>query len=150
MTILTHGRTRTWKAAVCGLALASAVSLAGCAPPVTATQSKGSGLPTPVSPAVLATLPPAKPAHPPDNIGGPSVSIENFNYVAADLTVKSGSTIVWINHDDVDHTVTASDNGFTSVAIQTDGQFSHTFSTPGTYSYFCAIHPFMTGKVIVQ
>ena len=133
-----------------GLALASIALLAGCAPRVAATQSATSGLPTPVPPNVLATLAPPKPAHGPDTTGGPSVSIENFNYVAADLTVKAGSTVVWVNHDDVDHTVTASDNSFTSTAIPTDGQFSYTFSTPGTYTYFCAIHPFMTAKVIVQ
>ena len=76
--------------------------------------------------------------------------MENFNIVPATITVAPGTTVVWTNHDDVEHTVTASDNRFSSPAIQTDGQFSYTFSTPGTYSYFCAIHPFMTAKVIVQ
>jgi plastocyanin len=70
--------------------------------------------------------------------------------VPADLTVPAGTTVVWTNHDDVEHTVTASDNSFSSPSIQTDGQFSYTFSTPGTYSYFCALHPFMTAKVIVK
>ena len=76
--------------------------------------------------------------------------IENFNFVPADLSVKAGTTVVWTNRDDVEHTVTASDNSFSSQPIQTDGQFSYTFTTAGTYSYFCAIHPFMTAKVIVQ
>jgi len=92
----------------------------------------------------------AEPVHPVDTSGGPSVSIENFNIVPATLTVTAGTTVVWTNHDDVEHTVTASDNGFSSPAIQTDAQYSYTFTTPGTYSYFCAIHPFMTAKVIVQ
>lgn len=105
-------------------------------------------LPTPVPPAALATLAPPKPA--PAAADGPNVAIENFNYVAADLTVKAGTTVVWTNHDDVEHTVTASDNSFSSQSIPTDGQYSYTFNTPGTYSYFCAIHPFMTAKVIVQ
>jgi plastocyanin len=103
-----------------------------------------------VPPAALATIPPAKPARPADPAGGPTVGVENFNFTPADLTVPAGTTVVWTNHDDVDHTVTASDNSFSSSSIATDGQFSHTFATPGTYSYFCAIHPFMTARVIVQ
>jgi len=103
-----------------------------------------------VPPAALATLPPPKPAHPVDESGGPSVSIENFNIVPATITVPAGTTVVWTNHDDVEHTVTGSDNGFSSAAIQTDGQYSYTFTTASTYTYFCAIHPFMTAKVIVQ
>ena len=82
--------------------------------------------------------------------GTVTISIDNFAFAPAELSVAPGTTVVWTNHDDVEHTVTASDNGFTSTAIQTAGQFSYTFSTPGTYSYFCAIHPFMTAKVIVQ
>jgi plastocyanin len=70
--------------------------------------------------------------------------------VSAAITVPAGTTVVWTNADDVEHTVTASDNSFTSPAIETNSQYSHTFVAPGTYSYFCAIHPFMTGKVIVQ
>jgi plastocyanin len=141
---------RRWRNAVGGLLLLSMVPLSACAPTVAATQGAASALATPVPPAALATLPPPKPAHPADTSGGPSVSIENFNIVPATLTVPAGTTVVWTNHDDVEHTVTASDNGFTSPAIQTDQQFSYTFTTPGTYSYFCAIHPFMTAKVIVQ
>jgi plastocyanin len=123
--------------------------LAGCAPSV-AANAPVAGLPTPVPPSALATIPPPKPLAPADTTGGPSVSIENFNFVSATLTVPAGTTVVWTNHDDVDHTVTASDNSFTSAAIPTEGQYSYTFTTPGTYAYFCAIHPFMTGKVIVQ
>ena len=139
-----------WRTAFGALLLVGIVPLAGCAPTRAAAVSPASGLSTPVPPAALATLPPAKPAHPADASGGPTVSIENFNIVPATLTVPAGTTVVWTNHDDVEHTVTASDNDFSSPAIQTDGQFSYTFSTPGIYSYFCAIHPFMTAKVIVQ
>jgi plastocyanin len=132
------------------LLLVGILPLAGCAPTRAAAVSPASGLSTPVPPVALATLPPPKPAHPADATGGPSVSMENFNIVPATITVPAATTVVWTNHDDVEHTVTASDNGFSSPAIPTDGQFSYTFSTPGTYSYFCAIHPFMTAKVIVQ
>ena len=138
-----------WRTALGALVLAGIVPLSGCAPTAAAV-SPAAGLSTPVPPAALATLPPPKPAHPVDASGGPSISIENFNIVRATLSVPTGTTVVWTNHDDVEHTVTASDNGFSSPAIQTDGQYSYTFTTPGTYSYFCAIHPFMTAKVIVQ
>jgi plastocyanin len=123
--------------------------LSGCAPSVTASIAPAAGLPTPVPPAALATLTPTKPARPAD-AGGPAVSVENFNFTPADLTVPAGTTVVWTNHDDVEHTVTASDNSFGSASIPTDGQFSYTFTRAGTYTYFCAIHPFMTAKVIVQ
>jgi plastocyanin len=122
----------------------AAIFVSACSSSAAAT-----GLPTPVPPAALATLAPPKPAPPAAN-GAPAVGIENFNFVAADLTVKAGTTVVWTNHDDVEHTVTASDNSFSSQSIPTEGQFSYTFSTPGTYSYFCAIHPFMTARVTVQ
>jgi plastocyanin len=141
---------RPWRTAVGALLLVGIVPLAGCAPTAAATISAATGLSTPVPPAALATIPPAKPPHPVDTTGGPAVGVENFNFTPADLTVAAGTTVVWTNHDDVDHTVTASDNSFSSPSIATDGQFSHTFATPGTYSYFCAIHPFMSARVIVQ
>jgi plastocyanin len=138
---------RLWAPIAFGLA--STALVAACSSPAAASIATAT-LPTPVPPAALATSAPPKPLAAAPT--GPSVSIENFNFVAADLTVKAGTTVVWTNHDDVEHTVTASDgsNSFSSPAIPTDGQFSYTFNTPGTYSYFCAIHPFMTAKVIVQ
>jgi plastocyanin len=119
--------------------------LAGCA-----ASAAAGALPTPVPPAALATIPPPKPAQPTDANGGPVVTVENFNFVSASVTVPAGTTLVWTNADDVEHTVTASDNSFSSPAIEPAGQFSYTFTTPGSYTYFCAIHPFMTGRVIVQ
>jgi plastocyanin len=136
---------KRWCPVVVG-ALATLLVVA-CSTPAAATVAPA-GLPTPVPPAALATLAPPKP--PPQAASGPAVGIANFNFVAADLTVAAGTTVVWTNHDDVQHTVTASDNSFSSPPIESEGQFSHTFSTPGTYAYFCAIHPFMTAKVIVQ
>jgi plastocyanin len=126
-----------------------AVPLAACAPTLAPSVAQVSGLATPVPPAALATLPPPKPL-PPTNTGGPSVSVENFNFIAAAVTVPAGTTVVWTNNDDIEHTVTASDNSFASQPLEAGGQFAYAFTTAGTYSYFCAIHPFMTGKVIVQ
>jgi plastocyanin len=140
-----RGPDRRWYAAAVGLFATACV--AACSTPAAATIAP-TGLPSPVPPAALATLAPPKP--PPATTTGPSVGIDNFNFIPADLTVPAGTSVVWTNHDDVQHTVTASDNSFSSPAIDTEGQFSQTFSTPGTYAYFCAIHPFMTAKVIVQ
>ena len=143
--------THRLRLGVCGLVLLGSLMLVACSATAGAAQPSGdTRLATPVPPAALATLPPVKPQASEATGGGPSIAIENFNFVSADLTVPVGSTVVWTNHDDVEHTVTASDNSFSSPSIPTDGQFSHTFPTPGTYAYFCAIHPFMTARVTVQ
>ena len=80
------------------------------------------------------------------------VKIDNFSFGPADLTVSAGSTVTWTNRDDIPHTVVSSDDpkAFNSKVLDTDEKFSFTFTKAGTYSYFCSIHPKMTGKVIVQ
>jgi len=66
--------------------------------------------------------------------------------------VKAGTTVTWRNEDDIPHTVTASNRLFKSKALDTDDSFSFsfTFSAPGTYEYFCSLHPRMTGAVVVE
>jgi len=64
--------------------------------------------------------------------------------------VAAGSTVTWTNRDDVPHNVVSTDRKFKSPVLDTDGQFSHTFDAPGTYKYFCSIHPRMTGQVVVD
>ena len=78
------------------------------------------------------------------------VKIDNFSFGPATLTVPVGTSVTWTNRDDIPHTVVSSDGVFKSKALDTDEKFSFTFSKAGTYSYFCSIHPKMTGKVIVQ
>jgi plastocyanin len=78
------------------------------------------------------------------------VKIDNFSFGPASVTVPVGTTITWTNHDDVPHVVASDDKIFKSKALDTDDHFSFTFSKPGTYEYFCAIHPKMTAKVVVQ
>lgn len=78
------------------------------------------------------------------------VVIENFSFAPATLTVKAGTKVTWINRDDVPHTVNENDKRFKSGPMDTDDQFSYTFSDPGTFNYFCALHPKMTGQIIVQ
>jgi plastocyanin len=80
------------------------------------------------------------------------VKIDNFSFGPATLTVPVGTTVTWINRDDIPHTVVSTDDPktFKSKVLDTDEKFSFTFSKAGTYPYFCSIHPKMTGKVIVQ
>ena len=80
----------------------------------------------------------------------PTVSIDNFSFTPTAITVPAGTTVTWVNHDDVPHTVTANDKVFSSGALDTDERYSHAFAIPGTYSYFCAVHTHMTGQVIVK
>jgi plastocyanin len=78
------------------------------------------------------------------------VKIDNFTFGPADLTVPVGTTITWANRDDIPHTVVSTDKVFKSKVLDTDEKFAFTFSTPGTFPYFCSIHPKLTGKVVVQ
>jgi plastocyanin len=88
-----------------------------------------------------------------DNKPAPTVEvkIDNFSFSPAIVTVPAGTTIRWTNRDDIPHTVVSDDHStFKSKPLDTDEQFTYTFTKPGTYSYFCSIHPKMTGKVVVQ
>jgi plastocyanin len=78
------------------------------------------------------------------------VKIDNFSFGPAAVTVPVGTTITWTNHDDIPHTVVSTDGVFKSKVLDTDEKFTFTFDKPGSYAYFCSIHPKMTGKVIVQ
>ena len=78
------------------------------------------------------------------------VAIDNFAFGPTDLTVAVGTTVTWTNRDDIPHTVVSTDKVFKSKVLDTNEKFSFTFGTPGTYPYFCSIHPKMTGKVVVQ
>ena len=81
---------------------------------------------------------------------GVEVKIDNFVFNSERLTVKAGTTVTWINHDDIPHTVAAKDRAFKSKVMDSDESFSFTFSTPGEYSYFCSLHPHMTGTIVVE
>jgi plastocyanin len=78
------------------------------------------------------------------------VKIDNFSFGPAVLTVALGTTVTWVNHDDIPHIVVSTDGAFKSKVLDTDEKFSFTFSKAGSYPYFCSIHPKMTGKVVVQ
>jgi plastocyanin len=82
---------------------------------------------------------------------GTEVKIDNFSFGPAAITIPAGSTVTWTNNDDVPHVVSSDDNKmFKSKALDTDDRFSFTFTKPGTYNYYCAIHPKMTATIVVQ
>src|SRR5271166_3617997 len=86
----------------------------------------------------------------PDAPQGPNaVSINNFKFDPATLTVPVGTTVTWTNLDEEPHTVAAKDGSFHSPGLDTHGSYSFTFTAPGTFDYICSIHPFMTGTVVV-
>ena len=78
-----------------------------------------------------------------------AVKIGNFTFGPQELKVQAGTTVTWTNEDDIPHTV-VSPNNFRSKALDSDGTYSFTFTTPGTYKYFCSLHPHMTGTIVVE
>ena len=78
------------------------------------------------------------------------VKIDNFVFGPETITVPVGATVTWTNKDDIPHTTVSTDGVFKSKVMDTEDKFSYTFDKPGTYSYYCTIHPKMTGKVVVQ
>lgn len=79
------------------------------------------------------------------------VKIDNFSFAPAELRVTVGTTVTWTNEDDVPHTVVSEDKTtFKSHALDTGDKFAFTFAKKGKYSYFCSVHPKMTGEILVQ
>jgi plastocyanin len=77
------------------------------------------------------------------------VGIKNFMFTPMNVTVSQGTTVQWINLDDIPHTVVEKTKAWRSPALDTNDTYSHTFDQPGTYEYFCGLHPQMVAKVIV-
>ena len=78
------------------------------------------------------------------------ITIDNFTFTPKELTVAVGTTIKWVNHDDIPHTVVEKKTTFRSKALDTDDSYSFTFTSAGTFDYFCGLHPHMVGQVIVK
>ena len=136
------------------------VVLAGCSSPSSQTSPSvtfGSGGATPGMPG-MSGMPPMSgpPAGPTTSatgsaapVAGDAVSIDNFAFVPATLTVRVGSTVTWTNHDEEPHTIAASDGSFHSPGMGSQATYSHTFPTAGKFDYVCSIHPFMHATVVV-
>jgi len=97
-----------------------------------------------IAPAVVFAGKPANAATQPN-----VVEIRNMKFNPPSLTVNLGATVTWINEDDAPHTVTARNAVFRSAALDTKERFSHTFTSPGEFRYFCTIHPMMVGRIVV-
>jgi amicyanin len=81
---------------------------------------------------------------------GTMVKIDNFSFSPKSLTVRAGATVTWMNQDDIPHNVVSTEKTFSSPVLDTDQNFSFTFREPGSYPYYCKIHPMMTGTVVVE
>jgi amicyanin len=81
---------------------------------------------------------------------GAEVKIDSFAFTPATLTVPVGAQVTWANRDEIPHNIVTQDETVKSKLLRTDEKFSFTFTKPGTYSYFCSIHPMMKGKIVVQ
>ena len=131
-------------------------SLPGCTPP--SEEKSPPATPSTGGPANhnRPPAPPAQskeaPATAPRAEMASEVVIDNFTYIPVKLTVATGARVTWINHDDVPHTVTSTSKPrlLDSPTLDTDDKFSFVFTKPGVYDYFCAVHPKMTGQVIVK
>jgi plastocyanin len=143
------------------LVAAAAVVVAGCSSPPSqtapsATVATVSGA-TPGMPGMSAM--PSMPEAPagtsasatgsPAPVAGDAVSIDDFAFAPATLTVRVGSTVTWTNHDEEPHTIAASDGSFHSPGMGSQATYSHTFPTAGKFDYICSIHPYMHGTVVV-
>lgn len=76
-------------------------------------------------------------------------TIAKFAFDPPTMSVSAGQSVTWTNADPVDHTVTGDSGTWASDPLASGGAYSMTFSQPGTYTYHCAIHPFMKGTVVV-
>jgi plastocyanin len=124
---------RTLQILALALAAAAILALVGCSS-------------TPAATTPAATTP--APATGGVSAGAKTVSISNFAFDPADLTVKVGDSVTWTNNDSVAHTVTFAD--FKSDQLAPGATYSHTFDKAGAFDYTCSIHPQMAGKITVQ
>jgi plastocyanin len=122
-----------------------AIVLAACGGGGGGKSASGNGMAGMAMPRPAATT--AKGASTP--VATDAVSITNFAFSPATVTVTAGSTVVWTNNDSVQHDITFDGGGIASSVLNQNDTFSHTFPTAGTYRYICSIHPFMHGTVIV-
>jgi plastocyanin len=142
------------------LLAAGALLLAGCAAsrhdaqPSITFGSAASGTPGMPGMSAMPSMPgaPASTASATDSpaaVGGDAVTIDNFAFAPATLTVRAGSTVTWTNRDEEPHTVASTDGSFHSPGMGTGATYSHTFPTAGKFDYVCSIHPSMHGTVVV-
>lgn len=121
------------RALIISLAMSASVVLAACS-------GAASPAAAPASPAAASASPAAADA----------VTIQDFAFAPATLTVKSGATVTWTNNDASMHSVKWDDGTSGSAPLATGATYTRTFATPGTYSYVCGIHSSMKGTIVVN
>jgi plastocyanin len=129
--------------------------LSGCAPSSAAREREAAAAGDETPAMDRAASPTSKPAVEGEdtrNAALHQITIDNFAFNPRKLTVPVGAKVTWVNRDDVPHTATSSRKPrlFDSGTLDTDDKYSRVFTTPGTYEYFCAVHPHMTGQIIVK
>ena len=80
----------------------------------------------------------------------PTIDITKFAFAPKEITIAPGTRIIWTNRDDTPHTVTSKDKSFASKGLDTGDKFEQTFASEGSFTYYCTLHPFMTGVVHVR
>ena len=126
---------------IIGLAISASLALAACgssASPAAAPPSAAA------SPAASAAASQAAAA------GASAITIQNFAFAPASLTVKDGTTVTWTNNDSPTHSVKWADGAAGSSPLTTGSSYTRTFATPGTYAYVCGIHASMHGTIVVN
>jgi plastocyanin len=78
------------------------------------------------------------------------VKVDNFTFNPQAINIPANTTVTWVNKDDIPHVIAGNDGSFKSKALDTDDEYSNTFTKAGTYSYYCPIHPTMVGRIVVH
>ena len=110
----------------------------------------GLGVPVIIAMLLLLVGSPSVKANEQPSAANVAVKIDNFVFGPQAITVPVGTTVTWTNSDDIPHTAVSTDGVFKSKVMDTDEKFSYTFTKAGTYSYYCSVHPKMTGQVVVK
>jgi plastocyanin len=82
--------------------------------------------------------------------GTVTIEIGNYSFTPAEVTVAPGTKVVWVNHDEMVHSVVSADHLFGSTGMDTDDEYSFVFEKEGDYAYLCSLHPYMTGMIKVR
>lgn len=129
---------------VLAVALAATANAATPSKPAARTVAPAAAKPAARTNIAAASKPASHPA-----ASAQDVKIENFTFKDKEITVKVGTTVRWVNEDDIPHNIVAKDMSFKSKVLDTGDEFSYTFTKPGVFDYFCGLHPHMTGRVTV-
>jgi plastocyanin len=127
------------------VALGTGVAVAQAGSTLAAVHAGSPGAQSGVVIVAQAATPTPAPAPSPVSI----IHIKNFAYVPDSVTIPAGSTVKFVEEDEVPHTVTASDGSFDSGNLNQKQTWTHLFAKPGAYAYYCAYHTYMKGKIII-